>query len=169
VAAGSYYVYGTTSGDGAGAATVYSTGAVTIGVAPLSYVSGDDGTNPGGGDSIAGISRSGGGDDSNNLESGKRKINVEYEFRIEFADDSGESPVVEPVLYIAHRDSPTEGAGGDFFVYPLACTGATWSGGKTCSTTMKLGPAASHKFYFYAEKTDGTPAWLPSSGYTDGP
>ena len=171
VAPGSYYVYGTTSGDGSGATTVYSSGAMTINVAPLSYASGDDGTNPGGVDSIAGISRSDGGYDHNNRDSQslKWKINVEYEFRIDFSDDSGESPVVEPMLYIAHKDSPTEGAGGDFFVYPLVCTGVTWGTGKTCTTTMKLGPAASHKFYFYTEKTDGTVLRKPSSGFTDGP
>ena len=172
VAPGSYYVYGTTSGDGAGVATVYSLGVMIIEAAPaapLSYASGDDGTNPRDGDSIAGISRSDGGDDYNNHQSNKWKINLEYEFSIDFTDDSGESPVVEPMLYIAHKDSPTEGAGGDFFVYPLVCTGVTWGTGKTCSTTMKLGPAASHKFYFYSEKTDGTIIRKPSSGYTDGP
>nr|WP_242521785.1 tandem-95 repeat protein [Motiliproteus sp. SC1-56] len=166
---GSYYVYGTTIGDGASAATVYSSGVVTINAAPLNYASGDDGTSPGSGDSIPGVSRSGGGDDSNNYQSGKLKINVEYEFRVDFIDDSGESPVVEPRLYIAHRDSPTEGPGGDFFAYPLVCTGVTWGTGKTCTTKMKLGPAASHKFYFYAEKSDGTVIRKPSSGYADGP
>jgi hypothetical protein len=77
--------------------------------------------------------------------------------------------MVEPMLYIAHRDSPTEGADGDFFVYPLECTGLAWDSGKTCSITMKLGPAAKHKFYFYAKKTDNTEVWQPSSGYIDGP
>ena len=171
VTPGTYYIYGITSDGTNPAVNDYSPGTITINAAPipLSYASGDDGTNPGGGDSIAGISRVGGGDDSNNLESNKWKINLEWEFRIDFFDDSGESPVVEPMLYIAHRNSPTTGAGGDFFVYPLDCTGVTWGNGKTCATTMKLGPAASHKFFFYAEKTDGTGVRIPSSGYTDGP
>jgi hypothetical protein len=113
------------------------------------YSSGDDGSNPGGGDNIAGVSRNGGGNDSNNLVSGNAKVDVEYDFSMVFTDNSGETPQVEPVLYLAHKSSPTEGAGGDFYKYVLTCTGATWGGGKTCSTTLKLGPAAAHKFYYY--------------------
>ncbi|MHC4278155.1 MAG: hypothetical protein ACYSTI_12660, partial [Planctomycetota bacterium] len=138
--------------------------------ADLTNSSGDDGTNPGGGDNIAGVARNGGGNDSNNLVSGKAKVDVEYDFSILFKDDTGESPKVEPKLFLAHKSIPTEGANGDFFKYDLACTGETWGIGKICSTTLKLGPAAAHKFYFYAKKTDNvTEVRLPASGYTDGP
>jgi hypothetical protein len=133
--------------------------------ADFAYTSGDDGTNPGGGDYIAGVSRSGGGNDSNNLVSGKPRVDVEYVFSIEFNDDTGPAPN-PPVLYLAHKSSPTEGAGGDFFKYILTCTGGNEG---TCSTTLKLGPAAAHKFYFVATKFDTTEVRLPASGYNDGP
>ncbi|MHC4278437.1 MAG: hypothetical protein ACYSTI_14135 [Planctomycetota bacterium] len=137
----------------------------------ITYPGGDDGTNPGGGDNIPGVARSGGGNDSNNLVGGKpNNRDVEYKFSILFKDDTGESPQVEPRLYLAHRSSPTEGPAGDFFRYDLTtCTGTTWGAGKTCTLTLKLGPAAVHKFYFYAKRTDGTDVRLPEGGYNDGP
>ena len=49
VAPGSYYVYGTTSGDGAGATTVYSSGTMTINDAPALPISEPNGT----GDTVA--------------------------------------------------------------------------------------------------------------------
>jgi hypothetical protein len=44
VAPGSYYVYGTTSGDGAGATTVYSSGTMTINDAPALSIAEPNGT-----------------------------------------------------------------------------------------------------------------------------
>jgi hypothetical protein len=140
------------------------------GVVGASYVSGDDGTDPGAGDYIAGVNRTDGGDDYHNRDSGDAKVNLEYEYSFVFVDDSGETPNVEPQLYLAHRVTPTEGWDtGDFFIYDLTCSGASWAAGKTCAMTLMLGPAAANKFFFKGTKTDGTVIRIPESGYLDGP
>jgi alpha-tubulin suppressor-like RCC1 family protein len=129
------------------------------------YVSGDDGTDSGTGDNMAGVSRADEGDDSDNLSSGSAKVDIEYVFSVDFTD-AGDAPIVEPKLYLAHKVSP---ASADFFEYDMTCTGAAWNTGKSCNVSLILAPTTAHKFYFMATKTDGTVVRLPASGYLDGP
>ncbi|MHC4278516.1 MAG: Calx-beta domain-containing protein, partial [Planctomycetota bacterium] len=128
----------------------------------VTYPSGNDGNNPGGGDNIEGVARSGGGDDSNNLVSGKPRVDVDFVFSGVLADTEGD-PQQELELFIAHESSPSGDTDPGFFKYAMDCSTGEWATGKTCDTTLRLGPAAACKFFFKATKNDGTVVRLPAS------
>jgi hypothetical protein len=166
------YSYKVCAFDNVGNVSTGATDSATTpsGTPDLDYSSGDDGSNPGGGDSIAGVARSPSGDDSNNLEGGKPKISIEYVFGTTLVD-SGGTPLQEPELFIVYESLPNITGDSDpgFFKYALTCTGGTWATGMPCSTTMKLGPSAACKFYFKGTQSDSTEVRLPESGYNDCP
>ena len=135
----------------------------------FAYLLANNGTNPPS-DSLAGVRRSGPGPDGNNLTGGPPptipKVDIDYTFEVSFTDATGELPFVEPTLYLAHRASPTA---SDFFPYTMSCVGATWAAGKVCSVTLRLGPAAAHKFYFQATGTTGMVSTMPTPTTLNGP
>ncbi|MEW6214947.1 MAG: MopE-related protein [Nitrospirota bacterium] len=102
-------------------------------------------------------------DESDNLVSGKPKVNVEYEFII-IVTDIGSTPQYVR-LFMTQRNNPFA---GDFYGYDMFCSG-DYSTGATCTYTTKLGPAAVHKFYFEAKMSNGTTIRYPETGYITGP
>jgi PKD repeat protein len=116
------------------------------------------------GGAIECLERTNGGSDSDNLDSGMPKVDIEYEFRINVKDSSGNTPQYVR-LYMTQRNSPQV---SEFYVYEMTCSG-DYSTGATCTYLTKLGPAAIHKFYFEAKMSDETILRYPESGYITGP
>ena len=144
-----------------------------LNVPGLAYIAGNDGSDPLGGDSLAGVARIltgiGGdtGNDDDNIINGDPRVDLEYEFTVTYTDSTGEAPAMEPTLYLAHRSRATA---SDFFPYPMTCpSGGTWGAGKTCTVTLKLGPATVHKFYFRAVGTTGSFSTMPTTKDLSGP
>ncbi len=110
------------------------------------------------------LERTDGGTDSDNLDNGKPRVDMEYEFRITLQDRSGNT--LEYIkLYMTQRSNPDPSA---FYAYDMHCSGDLFIGG-LCVYATTLGPAATHKFYFMAKMSDGTILRYPDSGYINGP
>jgi PKD repeat protein len=116
------------------------------------------------GGNIMCLQRTDGGSDSDNLDNGKPRADVNYEFLIKVKDTSGRAPQYVN-LYMAQRHAPLP---DDFYSYTMSCDKNISSGG-LCTYVTKLGPAAVHKFYFKAQFFDGAILRYPETGYITGP
>ncbi len=110
------------------------------------------------------LERTDSGDDSNNLDDGKPKVDIEYEFKVVFRDLTGNAPQYVK-LYMTQRSNPLA---DDFYAYDMNCAG-DWTTGATCTYTTKLGPAAVHTFYLEAKMSEGILLTYPDTGYITGP
>jgi hypothetical protein len=115
------------------------------------------------GGSIQCLERTDGGSDADNLDNGRPKIDLEYEYKIVVKDTNGIPQYVK--LYMTQRSNPTT---GEFYEYSLICSG-DYTIGATCTYTTKLGPAAIHKFYFEVMMSDGAVLRYPETGEITGP
>ena len=95
------------------------------------------------GGNIECLERTDGGDDGNNFNSSKPKVDIKYEFSVVVKDSTGGTPQYVR-LYMTQRSNPSV---SDFYSYDMLCTG-DYSIGATCTYTTLLGPADIHKFYF---------------------
>jgi PKD repeat protein len=117
------------------------------------------------GGNIECLERTDGGSDSDNLDTGKPRLdNIEYKFKITISDAAGNAPQYIK-LYMTQRNNPSS---GDFYGYDMVCSG-DYSTGATCNHLTKLGPAAVHKFFYEAKMSDGTTLRYPDTGYITGP
>jgi hypothetical protein len=119
---------------------------------------------PSGDTGIQCISRKDGGNDADNLDSGKPKTGISYIFGIVVKNTCGKIPQsVE--LRMAQRTSP---GSGDTLAYPMDCSGA-YATGASCTYETELGPAKIHKYYFEVKTSDGEDVTYPATGFITGP
>ncbi len=117
------------------------------------------------GGNIECLERTDGGNENDNLDTGKPRLdNMEYNFKITVGDASGSAPQYIK-LFMTQRSNPSS---DDFYGYVMGCSG-DYSTGATCSYETKLGPAAVHKFFFEARMSDGTTLRYPDAGHITGP
>jgi uncharacterized repeat protein (TIGR01451 family) len=112
------------------------------------------------------VERVGGGSDADNLVGGKPKVDVEYQFSVTVKDSVGTPQYVK--LFLTQRNNP---GSGDFAIIPMECPATgSFSSGKTCTYTTKLGAAFVHKFYIEAKSSTGAIVkTLPTTGFSTGP
>ena len=120
---------------------------------------------PDGGD-IECLERTDGGNESDNFDSSKPKVDIEYDFRINVKDLTGNEPQYVR-LYMTQRNNPSL---SDFYSYDMSCTG-DYSIGATCTYTTLLGPTAMLKFYFEIQFNGSVKMRYPDIGaeYITGP
>lgn len=106
---------------------------------------------------LVGIERVDGHDDRNNLVDGKPKQNLDYRFEVVLRDSvQADQRKVFLVL--------------NGYKYPMILTSGTLMNGAGFTFKTRLGPAASHHYYFVAEDLSGSQLWrYPNSGDLDGP
>ncbi|HMB16657.1 MAG TPA: putative Ig domain-containing protein [Pelovirga sp.] len=106
---------------------------------------------------LKGIERADGGDDSNNLVDGKPKLDLDYRFHVMLRDEGSLDQyrvfaVINGYRYALQRDAGTLQSGARF------------------STTSRLGPVSSHRYYFVVEDASGSQLWrYPATGDLPGP
>jgi len=98
----------------------------------------------------AALARSDSGSAADNLVSGNPRADLNFTFTTTVKDLSGTPQYVK--LQTAQRASP---AAGDYYGYLMTCSGS-YSSGATCSATIRLGPAAVHKYLVEVKMADGT-------------
>jgi Putative Ig domain len=106
---------------------------------------------------LVGVERVDGNDDSHNLVDGKPKQNLDYRFEVVLRDSvQADQRKVFLVL--------------NGYKYPMTLTSGTLNNGADFTFETRLGPAASHRFYFVAEDSSENQLWrYPNSGDLNGP
>lgn len=106
---------------------------------------------------LVGIERLDGGDDSNNLVDGKPKQNLDYRFEVVLRDSV--SVDQRNVFLILNG-----------YKYRMTLVEGTLNDGADFIFETRLGPAASHRYYFVAEDLGANQLWrYPDSGDLGGP
>ena len=106
---------------------------------------------------LAGVERTDGGDDRNNLVAGKPKQDLDFRFMVRLRDNAMAD---QRKVYLVLNG----------YKYEMKLAGGVLPTGADYICTTRLGPIFSHRFYFVAQDLSGTQLWrYPATGNLPGP